>query len=131
MLLLLACTMIALVLCYDSAVTLFRQGSFYRDFAAIWSFGRFAAAGHGADIYNEAALHPFQVAQTGADHPYPYAYPPFFLLLLWPLGVVRSFAAAYLLWVGSTFALYLFASCAGHARGGRLGLLLTIAPGPA
>jgi hypothetical protein len=42
---------------------------------------------------------------------FPYPYPPSFLLFLWPQGWL-SYPAAYGVWVGGTFALYLLASLA-------------------
>jgi hypothetical protein len=126
-LLVLGCVSVAVSLYANRGIALVTQGRFFSDFAAQWSFGRFAAAGRGSEIYDANALHQFQLAQTGVEHDYPYPYPPFFLLMLWPIGMVRSFAVAYLVWVGVTFALYALASCGGRRRGAMLALL-AIAP---
>ena len=75
-----------------------------------WSWSRFVhQAAAPVEIYSQTALYAFQHAM---DHsfitPQPFAYPPPFLLLIWPLGLL-SRVPAYLLWVGVTLPLYLWA----------------------
>ena len=51
------------------------------DFMAFWSFPRFAAAHHVAQIYSATALQAFQQAlYPGFDSFYPYLYAPTLLL---------------------------------------------------
>jgi hypothetical protein len=119
--------LVALRLYYGLAEALATHAKPFNDFSALWSFGRFAAAGHGSEIYDADALHRFQLELTGVDRVYPFPYPPFFLLLLWPVGMLASYATAYLLWVAVTFGLYALASC-GRARCGLTLGFLAIAP---
>jgi hypothetical protein len=96
------------------------------DFFAFWSFGRFAAVA-GAKIYDTAALVDYQhtlVPALGGGYPYPY--PPSFLLLLVPLGWM-VLPAAYLCWIGGTFALYVAATLGRRWRS-LAGLALLTAP---
>jgi hypothetical protein len=80
------------------------------DFFAIWCFAKYAAA-HGAQgIYDPSTLHGFmQSLDDSLRQHYPYSYPPSFLLMIWPLGLVGQ-GAAYAAWMAGTFGLYLLAS---------------------
>jgi hypothetical protein len=82
----------------------------FGDAFALWSWGRFVAAHPAAAIYDPVRLHAAQVALgLAAGASYPFAYPPTFLLLLWPLGEMRGPAAAAVLLAGS-LGLYLWAT---------------------
>ena len=84
------------------------------------------AAGAGA-LYDPAALSAFQHRlDPGFPEYAPFAYPPSFLLLIWPLALM-SRIDAYLLWVGGTFALFLWA-CWHRAWGGRIAFFAVVAP---
>jgi hypothetical protein len=82
----------------------------FGDSFALWSWGRFAAEHPAAAIYDPAALRAGQLAlglDPGAS--YPFAYPPSFLLVLWPLGQVPGWLAWAML-AGLTLPLYLWAT---------------------
>ncbi|MGI3776595.1 MAG: glycosyltransferase family 87 protein [Janthinobacterium lividum] len=88
----------------------------FGDFFALWSYARLVFLHPAARLYDPAWLHQAQVAiGMLPDVQAPFPYPPTFLLLVWPIGLL-SFWGAYLAWVGGTFCLYLLAVCAG-ARG--------------
>jgi len=79
------------------------------DFFAQWSFARFAWEGHGALIYDPAAVHAYQLRLAPDLRQYfPYPYPPSFLLYIAIFGAV-GFPAALSAWMAGTFALYLVA----------------------
>jgi hypothetical protein len=102
-------------LCLQSIVTAappYRFG----DFQALWTSGFLAHNGEPAANYDPETLHLRQIAlgmRAGEHNPFPY--PPIFLLILTPLGGLNR-AAAYALFVGATFALYLWASTGGRWR---------------
>ncbi|WP_316177483.1 MULTISPECIES: glycosyltransferase family 87 protein [unclassified Bradyrhizobium] len=78
----------------------------FGDFFGLWSFGRFAALS-GASIYDPVALARYQQAldPTLGGGGFPYPYPPTFLLVLIPLGML-ALPVAYVCWISVTFALY-------------------------
>src|ERR1700687_5687296 len=56
------------------------------DFFSIWSFAKFALGHDLSEIYDNSKLLDYQT-DLGADPTErPYAYPPFFLLIILPLG---------------------------------------------
>lgn len=75
------------------------------DYFAFWSFSRFVHAQIPAQIYDQSALHEFQIT-LGTHDNLPFLYPPGILLLLWPLGLL-PYVVGFALWIGSTFSLYL------------------------
>jgi hypothetical protein len=101
-----------------------RRGAYpFGDFFAIWSYARIAFAGHAADLYDAARMHDAQLALglptaqvlgLSPSTAMPFAYPPVFLLLLWPLALL-SYSVAACVWLGGTLALYAWAVC-GRAR---------------
>lgn len=78
----------------------------FGDFFGLWSFGRFAALS-GASIYDPVALARYQqtLDPTLGGGGFPYPYPPTFLLVLIPLGML-ALPVAYICWISVTFALY-------------------------
>ncbi|WP_316158858.1 MULTISPECIES: glycosyltransferase family 87 protein [unclassified Bradyrhizobium] len=78
----------------------------FGDFFGLWSFGRFAALS-GASIYDPVALARYQQSldPTLGGGGFPYPYPPTFLLVLIPLGML-ALPVAYVCWISVTFALY-------------------------
>lgn len=78
----------------------------FGDFFGLWSFGRFAALS-GASIYDPVALARYQqtLDPTLGGGGFPYPYPPTFLLVLIPLGML-ALPVAYVCWISVTFALY-------------------------
>src|SRR5579862_7279335 len=61
------------------------------DFFAFWCFAKYAIA-HGAQgIYDPARLHEFmQSVDDSLRQHYPYPDPPFFLLMIFPLGLLSQ-----------------------------------------
>lgn len=77
------------------------------DFSSFYSAGRLAA--QGLNVYDPLLLHGMQQEIFGHGTPYyAFAYPPFFLLLAWPLAKM-PYLVALALWQLGTFALYLWA----------------------
>ena len=59
----------------------------FGDAAGLWSWARFLVTHPAVEIYDRAALHAAQVALgMEPSTSFPFAYPPTFLLVLWPLG---------------------------------------------
>jgi len=76
------------------------------DFIEFWSASRLALSGHPADPYSLPLI--FQAekqAVPASDRLFPFFYPPSFLLLILPLGLV-PYLPAYCLWMALTLALY-------------------------
>jgi hypothetical protein len=82
----------------------------FNDFFAIWSFAKFPLTNHAADIYDRSVLHEFQesLGATPTVH-LPFPYPPSFLLLIIPFGLL-GYYGAYGAWVFGTFAFYFVVS---------------------
>jgi hypothetical protein len=78
-----------------------------RDFISFWGAAQLALAGDPAAAYDQAKLHAVQSAVVtfvnGDGMPFPY--PPAFLLLVAPFGLL-PFAVSMALWSAATFALY-------------------------
>ncbi len=81
----------------------------FSDFFALWSYQEIARTHPISDIYNSIALHIQQVA-IGMDQKRdnPFAYPPMFLVITWPLGVLPYYYS-YLFWIAGTLALFIYA----------------------
>ncbi|MGG5822762.1 glycosyltransferase family 87 protein [Falsiroseomonas sp. HW251] len=74
------------------------------DFASFWTAARFAFEGHAAEAWSQAAHHAAQRTAFGPDTEwYAFFYPPPFLLLLLPLGLL-PYALALPAWLGLSFA---------------------------
>ena len=78
-----------------------------RDFISFWGAAQLALAGDPAAAYDQARLHEVQSAVVifvnGNGMPFPY--PPAFLLLVAPFGLL-PFAVSLALWSATTFAVY-------------------------
>jgi Glycosyltransferase family 87 len=78
-----------------------------RDFISFWGAAQLALTGDPAAAYDQAKLHAVQSAEVtfvnGDGMPFPY--PPAFLLLIAPFGLL-PFAASLALWSAATFAVY-------------------------
>lgn len=100
------------------------------DFFAIWSYARLLLDQGAVAVYDQPTLFAAQVA-LGRDPagvpPLPFAYPPHFLLLVAPLGLLPH-GPAFGAWVAATLALYLAAACWRQRHGGLLALALLAAP---
>ena len=87
------------------------KGFPFGDFFALWSYARIVILHPAAWLYDPVWLHQAQVAMgmlPGEQNPFPY--PPTFLLLVWPIGLL-GFWPAYIAWVGGSFCLYVVATC--------------------
>jgi hypothetical protein len=80
------------------------------DFFAIWSYAKFLFSKPYLEIYDNDILVNFQ-GDLGACPKclLPYAYPPFFLFYIFPLGIL-SYYLAYILWTLGTGCCYFVAS---------------------
>jgi alpha-1,2-mannosyltransferase len=98
------------------------------DFFALWSAARFVTAHPAAQAYDAARLHAAQLAM-GMDpkSDYPFPYPPFFLLALWPIGHL-AYLPAYGVVIGSTLLLYLRATVGGAWRSPTTVAVALVAP---
>ena len=80
-----------------------------RDFVSFWGAAQLALQGHPSAAYDNAVLHGVQSAVAvftpSAENPFPY--PPAYLLVVMPFGLL-SFPAAMAVWTLCTFALYLY-----------------------
>ena len=88
----------------------------FGDSFALWSWGRFVDEHTAASIYDPATLRSTQLA-LGMDpaHYHPFAYPPSYLLVLWPLGHLPGWAMCAALIV-VTLPLYLWATVGRNWR---------------
>ena len=88
----------------------------FGDFHALWASGVIAHDGAAGLNYDAEALHARQVAldiPPGEHNPFPF--PPTLLLLLAPLGGLGR-GPAFALFMGLTFAAYLWATTGGRRR---------------
>jgi hypothetical protein len=88
-----------------------------QDFFALWSYGQILIEHSGAELYDSSRLQDLQVAlgMDPAIHA-PFPYPPVFMLLVWPLGLV-PLGPAFHLWTALTLAAFVMAAA---PWGGRL-----------
>ena len=108
-------------------IRLSHRDIWFNDFFGIWSFAEFAIAKSVVELYDNLTLLEFQV-DLGACPKclQPYAYPPFFIFLLFPLGFL-DYYYAYPLWTGISLILYLVFSF--HRRANRyINYLIVLAP---
>ena len=82
----------------------------FGDSFALWSWGRFVDEHAAASIYDPATLRSTQLA-LGMDPAryHPFAYPPSYLLVLWPLGHLPGWAMCAAL-IAISLPLYLWAT---------------------
>lgn len=86
------------------------------DFFALWSTARLAIERSAIEVYDPAALKDFQLGLgMDAGQSYPFPYPPSFLLMLLPLGLL-PLGVAYGVVIGGTLALYLWATAGSRWR---------------
>lgn len=77
-----------------------------RDFLSFWGAAQMALAGNPAGAYHNEALHAVQLtAAKLAGGGLPFPYPPAFLLLVMPFGLL-PFTPAMVAWSLATFLLY-------------------------
>jgi hypothetical protein len=82
----------------------------FNDFFGLWSYAKFLIVKPTSEIYDNSILLDFQM-DLGACPKclLPFAYPPFFLFWILPLGLL-SYYFAYALWAISTLSFYSVAS---------------------
>ena len=104
--------------------SLWSDDIWFSDFFGLWSYAKFVIENPFSEIYDNTTLLDFQM-DLGACPKclLPYAYPPFFLFLSLPLGIL-SYYIAFLFWSFGTFLLYFIASFGKHQ--GRYTAFLTI-----
>jgi hypothetical protein len=91
-----------------------------RDFVSFWGAAQLALAGHSAAAYDRAALHAVQTTvATFTRGEMPFPYPPAYLLLVIPFGLL-PFAPAMVAWSLGTLAFYLSAAKRLFPRSGWL-----------
>ena len=119
----------AIVQVYSITKELVGKNIWFNDFFGIWSFAKFTAVNHVANIYDDSTLTSFQM-DLGATPtgPLPFAYPPSFLLLIAPLRFM-SYYLAYPVWVALSGAAYIAASLYRQGQPSRYrAFLIILAP---
>lgn len=79
------------------------------DFFSIWSFAKFVIVSRVSEIYDNSLLLDFQMDLGAVPAERPYPYPPSFLLMILPLGLLPFFLA-FAIWNVVTLSIYFFAS---------------------
>lgn len=80
------------------------------DFANYWMAGQMTMAGMQQDLFSFPVYYGHLEATFGANYPiHNWGYPPHFLLLLWPLGLL-SYKPALVVFLAATFALFVLAA---------------------
>jgi hypothetical protein len=80
----------------------------FGDFFALWSYAKIATVHPVAELYDSVSLHARQLALGMApDVPNPFPYPPIFMLLLYPMGLL-PYDGAYIAWTIGTLALFIW-----------------------
>lgn len=103
------------------------EGATQQDFFGIWSWARFVVERPAERIYDHAEQQAFLLTLNPPfTTPFPFSYPPPYLLVIGPLGLL-PYATALKLWSGLTLALYLLAVF-GIARGRPAAVLAVLAP---
>jgi len=108
-------------LCYaglDIAAYALRADLVSSDFLGLWSFGKFPLAHPAVEIYDAGVLRPYQLMlEPGFQSFLPYPYPPYFLFVVIPFGLL-AYNLARAAWIGVTLGSYLVAAAAlaGGAR---------------
>ncbi len=96
----------------------------FNDFFAHWSAALFVRHADPAAIYDPAALHRFQLeTEPALRQSFPFPYPPPYLFVVWPLGMLR-FPAAQLAWDGVGLLLFVVAMAAPRWRAGAIGVAI-------
>jgi hypothetical protein len=86
------------------------SGAPFGDSIALWTWARFLVEHPATAMYDPSILHAGQAAAgLEPSQYYPFAYPPSFLLVLWPMGLLPS-GAAYGALLVLSLPLYLWAT---------------------
>jgi hypothetical protein len=124
---LLACAAFDIYLLPPTIESMLGDTSRLSDFNAIWSWSRFAHTHPVAAIYDDDALHSFQVATDPAiTLKLGFPYPPTYLFAIWPLASL-PFGIAYAAWGLATLAFFAWAVCGTRPKPLEL-LLVVLAP---
>ncbi len=100
----------------------------FGDFFALWSFPHIALTQPVITLFDPESVHRAQVSLgMPTDQQNPFAYPPFALLLLWPLGWL-GYWQALPCWLAVTFALYVWAVLRLRAAAWPVTLAAVLAP---
>lgn len=103
------------------------EGVAQQDFFGIWSWARFVLERPAAQIYDHAEQQAFLLSLNPPfTTPFPFSYPPPYLLLLRPLGLL-PYGTALRVWTAVTLVLYV-AVVFGVARGRPAAVLAILAP---
>jgi hypothetical protein len=110
--------------CFQIYSNLTSDNIWFNDFFGLWSYAKFLFLRSVPSIYNNDTLLDFQM-DLGACPKclLPYAYPPFFLFYILPLGLL-SYYVAYPFWAFGTLLLYFVMSFDKQQR--RYAAFLTI-----
>lgn len=99
-----------------------------RDFIAIWLAAKLVLGGQLASVFDPALYRQAMEAEFGSSLTlHLWLYPPHYLLLILPFGVL-SYVASLVLWAASTFAVYAGAVLVGLTRHWRAVVVLALAP---
>ncbi len=102
---------------YLTVYTAKRWPGAFGDSFALWSWGRFLAEHPAATIYDPAILRSTQLALGMAPGgAYPFAYPPSYLLVLWPLGQLPGPLSALAVLTAVSLPVYLWAMVGANWR---------------
>jgi hypothetical protein len=102
--------------CFRIYINLLNNNIWFNDFFGLWSYANFEFENSVSDIYNNDIMLEFQMGLgTCPKCLLPYAYPPFFLFYILPLGIL-PYTIAYLFWALGSVTLYLVASLYKHLR---------------
>lgn len=106
-----ACKLLALLFLLVVATALSSNfvNPYAMDFSSYWAAAVLALDGNPAGAYDLAVHGAVQSSAVTLDGPMPFAYPPPFLILLLPFGLL-PFAAAAALWVVTTYGFYFAAA---------------------
>lgn len=96
-------------LCGIAAVIFARSGSIQADFLSFWAAGHLAVGGHPASAYDIAQHRAVEQQVVSSVGVLPFPYPPPFLLILLPFGML-PFWLAMATWTAISACLYLAAS---------------------
>jgi hypothetical protein len=77
------------------------------DFSYCWAAASLVLGGDPAAVYDFARIHAVEMAHFGVDLNVPWPYPPSYLLLLLPFGVL-PYLPSLAVWLSTTLAGYLF-----------------------
>jgi hypothetical protein len=106
----------AIASCFRIYVSLLDNNIWFNDFFGLWSYANFEFEKSVSNIYDNDIMLEFQMdLGTCPKCVLPYAYPPFFLFYIFPLGIL-PYTIGYLFWALGNVTLYLVASLYKHLR---------------